>query len=213
MADSTENKTEGEETFLNTKPEENTDELSEIKRDLEGWREALIPLNSLLEWEKPYYPAIIVGTTTFLFLLVWYIQPSVLTTLSLLGLLISAIDLLIPMVGPKLFATDSWTVFHEQQFQQICERIINARNHFIDFKNTMCQLKAEKPKVYFFVVMGILVIQAWIGSLVNNLLLTYLLVNLVFLLPGLRRHDIVKKNIAVVRVVLSRLIFGKKKKN
>ncbi|XP_050391321.1 ADP-ribosylation factor-like protein 6-interacting protein 1 [Patella vulgata] len=212
MADSTENQT-GEETVLQTNIDEESNELSELKKDLEGWKEALIPLNSLLEWEKPYHPGIIVGTTTFLFALIWFVQPSVLTTFSLVGLLISAVDLVIPMVGSKVFSTGDWTVFHEQQYHQICERIMNARDHFVDFKNTMCQLKAEKPKVYFFVVMGILVINAWIGSLVNNLFLTYFLVNLICLLPGLRRHDIVKKNLAVASTIISRLVLGKKKKN
>ena len=41
--------------------------LQQMKRDLEGWREVLLPLNGLLHWEKPYYPAIIVGVNTFIF--------------------------------------------------------------------------------------------------------------------------------------------------
>ena len=44
------------------------DPLSMIKRDLEGWREVLLPLNRLINWDKPFYPAIIVGVTTFIFL-------------------------------------------------------------------------------------------------------------------------------------------------
>jgi hypothetical protein len=39
-----------------------------MKRDLEGWREVLLPLNGLINWDKPYHPAIIVGLNTFIFL-------------------------------------------------------------------------------------------------------------------------------------------------
>ena len=44
------------------------DPLSIVKRDLEGWREVLLPLNRLINWDKPFYPAIIVGVNTFIFL-------------------------------------------------------------------------------------------------------------------------------------------------
>ena len=47
-------------------------QLDELKRDLEGWREALLPLRGVIVWEKPYYPAIIFGITTLLFALVLF---------------------------------------------------------------------------------------------------------------------------------------------
>ena len=42
--------------------------LQEMKRDLEGWREVLLPLTSLLKWDKPFYPAVIAGAVMFFFL-------------------------------------------------------------------------------------------------------------------------------------------------
>jgi len=49
-------------------PVASADPLSGIKHELEGWREVLLPLNKLLNWEKPVYPAIIAGSTTFVFM-------------------------------------------------------------------------------------------------------------------------------------------------
>jgi len=43
-------------------------ELSKLKKDLESYRELMLPLNKVLEWEQNYYPAIVVGMLTFIFL-------------------------------------------------------------------------------------------------------------------------------------------------
>ena len=42
-------------------------DLSQLKRDLEGYREFLLPLNKILEWEENYYPGVLVGSITFVF--------------------------------------------------------------------------------------------------------------------------------------------------
>lgn len=35
----------------------------------------------------------------------------------------------------------------EEQYQEICCRIMNAKTHFVNAKTTMSSLKAEKPKI------------------------------------------------------------------
>lgn len=47
-------------------PHASTD-LQNLKKDLEGYREIILPFNKVLEWEKPHYPAILVGSITFIF--------------------------------------------------------------------------------------------------------------------------------------------------
>jgi hypothetical protein len=42
--------------------------VKELKRALEGWREVILPLNSLLLWKKNWYPGMLAGMTTILFL-------------------------------------------------------------------------------------------------------------------------------------------------
>ena len=41
-----------------------------LKQDLSGWREVLIPVSAFLKWQKPYYPAITVASTSIIFLYV-----------------------------------------------------------------------------------------------------------------------------------------------
>lgn len=44
-----------------------SDDVLGVIHELKGWREVLLPLSSVLRWDKPYHPVIIVGTTTFFF--------------------------------------------------------------------------------------------------------------------------------------------------
>jgi len=187
------------------------DPLTQIQLDLEGWREVLLPLNKLLNWDKPFYPAIIVGMTSFIFLVIWYFEPSVLTTFSLVGLSLSLIDFLVPIVGPTVLGRSKWTGVQEEQFKQICIRILNFRYHFADFVDTMVGLKNEKPKVYFVLVMGFLGAFAWIGSMMDNMLLTYLILNLSLLMPGMRRHSVIQKYINKLVNVFKTVVVGKSK--
>jgi len=40
----------------------------ELKQSLEIWRNILLPLNNLLEWEHQYDPVVIFGIITFIFM-------------------------------------------------------------------------------------------------------------------------------------------------
>jgi len=42
------------------------------------------------------------------FRLIWYFEPSVLTTFSLLGLTLSLVDFLVPLVGPQVLGRSKW---------------------------------------------------------------------------------------------------------
>ncbi|XP_014782507.1 ADP-ribosylation factor-like protein 6-interacting protein 1 isoform X1 [Octopus bimaculoides] len=190
--------------------EKHNNELNELMKDMEGWRAALLRLNGVVDWDRPYHPLVLLAPITIIFLLVWYFEPSFLTTVALLGMSISLIDFLVPLLS-SMYGPETWTVVQEQQFEQICERIMNVRDHATNVKTTLVGLKVEKPKVYFAVTMGVMAFFAWFGSLVNNLILTYLIVGFVVLYPGLRRHQILEKYIQGVVTLLKRLFFGKPK--
>ncbi|XP_033751688.1 ADP-ribosylation factor-like protein 6-interacting protein 1 [Pecten maximus] len=191
--------------------EQQHNELNEVKRSLEGWREVLLPLNGLLNWEKTYHPAIIIGLNTFIFLLIWYFEPSVLTSFALLGLAVSLIDFLVPMIGPNFLAS-KWTGRQEQQYEDICRRIMNFKYHSRNLMESMVSLKTERPKTYFLIVMGALVSMAWMGSKMDNLLLTYFLITMIMLVPGIRRHGILQKYFSRAFGVITSLIRGKTKR-
>ena len=73
---------------------------SSLKTCLSGWRELVILADSVLGWDKDWYPAIPVGLLTFNFLFVWYWDPTLLTLLAVTGLFLTLAD----YVGPKIMA-------------------------------------------------------------------------------------------------------------
>ncbi|XP_059169057.1 ADP-ribosylation factor-like protein 6-interacting protein 1 [Physella acuta] len=172
---------------------ESTDELIEIKRDLEGWREVLLPLESLLLWNQPYCPAVIVGVTTFLFSIVWYTEMSALTTLSLAGIIIGIVDFVVPFMGPSITGIKNWTAAEEAQFTTICMTLVSLRQDVIDTCRGLSTMRQRNAKTFFFIVMGILTSTAFIGNIIDNLFLLYLVVNFCLLLPGLRQHEVAYK--------------------
>lgn len=185
--------------------------LETMKRDLEGWREVLLPLNGLINWDKPYHPAIIVGLNTFIFFLIWYFEPSILTTFSLIGLAVGLIDFLVPLIGQNLMAS-KWTGRDERQYEDICIRIMNAKTHFCNFYDAMVELKTNRPKMYFVVVMGTLSAFAWIGCKMDNLWMTYFLLNVILLVPGIRRNGILQKYFGRLAHFIKTLVQGRVKK-
>jgi len=42
-------------------------ELERLKKDLEGYREVMLPINKVIEWEKNYYPVALVAAITLIF--------------------------------------------------------------------------------------------------------------------------------------------------
>ncbi|KAL8619204.1 hypothetical protein ACOMHN_049986 [Nucella lapillus] len=193
-------------------------DLDQLKRDLDGWRIAFLPIRSLLTWEKPYYPAIIFGVLTFVFALIWIIEPSVMTTFAVLGLVTIAADFIIPFVSPFIFPSVQWTGREQEQFEDACERLLHFRNHVSDCLRAMAILKHERPKIYVILVMGALTTFAWIGQLMNNLFLSYFIMLAVVMVPGLRQTKVMQEYGMKYWNMVKQLIFGrveviKKKEN
>lgn len=193
----------------NRKQESLKDRVQSLKRSLEGWREVLLPLNSLLMWERAYDPGILVGTTTLIFLMLWYFEPSVLTTLSILGIIVCVVDYLVPTLSVNFFNPDKWTGIKERKFEDICRGMVKTWDHFHNFHSFVNYFKETKPKIYFVVILALLVLIAWIGNLMDNLLLTYLIVCFSVLLPGLKHHGILNNYLAYCKSAIG----SSKKKN
>jgi len=42
-------------------------DLAKLKKDLEGYREVMLPINKVIEWEQNYYPVVLVAVITLVF--------------------------------------------------------------------------------------------------------------------------------------------------
>ena len=83
-------------------------EVAELKQNLEAWKVLLLPVNNLLEWEHKFDPFIILGANTLLFGLLMYYSPSILTTVSVLGLAVLLLESAVPIVTSYFFKTSEW---------------------------------------------------------------------------------------------------------
>ncbi|XP_051571051.1 ADP-ribosylation factor-like protein 6-interacting protein 1 [Myxocyprinus asiaticus] len=188
-------------------------ETSQLEEHLQGWGEIILAGDHVLRWERPWYPGALVGVTTVLFTLIYYLDPSVLTSLSCTVMILCLADYLVPTLAPRVFGSNKWTTEQQQRFHEICGNLVKTQHRVLSWWKRLFALKEEKPKMYFLSVISSLVAVAWIGQQVHNLFLTYLIVSFLLLLPGLNQHGIITKYAGMAKREINKLLKQKEKKN
>ncbi|TRY87779.1 hypothetical protein DNTS_015691 [Danionella cerebrum] len=188
-------------------------ETSQLEEQLQAWGEVILAGDQVLRWEKPWYPGALVGATTVLFTLIYYMDPSVLTGLSCTVMILCLADYLVPTLAPRVFGSNKWTTEQQQRFHEICGNLVKTQRRVLGWWKRLFALKEEKPKMYFLSVISSLVAVAWIGQQVHNLFLTYLIVSFLLLLPGLNQHGIITKYAGMAKREINKLLKQKEKKN
>ncbi|KAK4876418.1 hypothetical protein RN001_012840 [Aquatica leii] len=166
---------------------------SRLKDSLESWREIVLVVHSVLLWEKNWYPGAIIGGSTFLFLNLWVLDPSILTTISILGLTITISDYLVPIVTSAIFKPESWTKDKDEDLINICRKVVEYKSKLEISSQCFYEMRCTKPKMYYGFTILTMLFMAWIGNSFNNLFLTYLFITTLLLIPGLEHHGIIKK--------------------
>ncbi|XP_048871131.1 ADP-ribosylation factor-like protein 6-interacting protein 1 [Brienomyrus brachyistius] len=188
-------------------------EISQLEEQLQGWGEVILAADHVLRWQKPWFPGALIGVTTMLFTLIYYLDPSVLTGVSSSVILLCLADYLVPTLAPKIFGSSKWTTEQQQRFHEICGNLVKVQRRLLGWWRRIFALKEEKPKMYFLSVISCLVVMAWIGQQVHNLFLTYLIVTVLLLLPGLNQHGILSKYTGMAKREINKLLKHKEKKN
>ncbi|XP_031419455.1 ADP-ribosylation factor-like protein 6-interacting protein 1 isoform X2 [Clupea harengus] len=159
-------------------------ETARLEEHLKGWREVLLALDQVLRWQRPWFPLAVIGFTTAFFLSLYYLDPSVLTGVSSTIVILSLADYLVPILASKIFGS-SHRVSEQQRFHEICTGLVKTYHQFTDSWRSFFNFKERRPKMYFLLVLSVLLGMAWIGQQVHNLLLTHLIVTFILLLPGI----------------------------
>lgn len=165
--------------------------LNKMKHDLEGNREIVLHLNSILKWEKKFFPGLIFGFSTILFLVLWYLDLSTMTMAALIALIASVVDVGLPVLSGFVFKPENWTGEHEKQFESICGEICVAKLAICNALSYLFASKEVKSPISSIVTIVVLVALAYIGAVVDNLLLSYLGFLVIMFYPGLLHHGIV----------------------
>ncbi|KAG7206539.1 hypothetical protein KM043_003882 [Ampulex compressa] len=162
--------------------------MKRLKRKMECWREVILPLNSILLWDKTWYPGLILGLTTTIFLAIWILEPALLTSISICLLVLALVDYLVPTLAGKFCSADSWTGQKEKKLNEICQNLSVSILQLQMLWDSIAQARHQRPNLYYGLTTVCLVLFAWIGNTINNLLLFYIAVNAILLSPGLRHR-------------------------
>ena len=79
---------------------------------------------------QDWYPAVTAGVVTVLYLMVYSLDPSMITLVSLLGLLVTLLDYTVPKVVDKVFPRSGWTEAKERKLERVA-RTINSSSLFL----------------------------------------------------------------------------------
>jgi hypothetical protein len=165
---------------------------NKTKHDLEEWRELILILNSVLKWEQKYYPGIIFGVVSFKFLMLWYLDFSILTLISLTALLVTVLDYGYPAISKFIFKSENWTGTQEKSYENVIQEIVDLKVCACTSIHNFCNSRSERSTFYLITVTLTSILLAWIGSSVNNLFLAYLIALFVSLYPGLHHNGLIQ---------------------
>ncbi|CAF4660011.1 unnamed protein product [Rotaria sp. Silwood1] len=148
----------------------------ELKQSLIIWRNVLVLINNLLEWEHKYDSLIIFGIITFIFFCIREINPPILTLISCLVLIVVLIDVLAPI---------------EAKYSRLCERIANLEQHIKHKCELVLKIRKERPSMYLMIGSICLAFIAFCCQNIDNLLLSYLTTLILCLTPGIRDRQLI----------------------
>ncbi|XP_011870536.1 PREDICTED: ADP-ribosylation factor-like protein 6-interacting protein 1 [Vollenhovia emeryi] len=160
--------------------------MKQLKRKMECWREIILPLNSILLWERSWHPGLIVGLVTVIFCTVWILEPALLTMISICLLIFALVDYLVPIFTSVLCNAQSWTGQKEKKLIEICQNLSATMLQVQGIWASISKIRHDRPNIYYSATILFLILFAWIGNTVNNLLLLYIIVIALLLTPGFK---------------------------
>lgn len=119
-------------------------EYNRLKHNLEKWREIILVLHSVIKWQQKYYAGVIAGVITSLFLLIWYLDLTIITCIALMGLFATLFDYCYPKLAKMLFKPENWRGAEEKKFEEIAEELFQIKNRLCSVCTYICDTKAEK---------------------------------------------------------------------
>jgi len=168
-------------------------EAGDIKHRLLGWKEVIVLGDSVLAWEKEFYAALVSCSLTFLFIVIWYMDPSTLTLISLIGELVVILDYAVPRLQAKIFPDSAWTMEKEKRLDQICQELLFVKNGLCRITGVLMGYKNTHPLMFMSTTVVALFLVAQIGSMFSGFFLSYLAILVMVMIPGLYRRGFLDK--------------------
>ncbi|BFZ17683.1 hypothetical protein BsWGS_20722 [Bradybaena similaris] len=191
--------------FLYSDTKYSSKSIWKVREELYDWKDVLLPLVNLLKWEEPYYPFITLCASTIYFMIPLYFEMSMLTTVSLTCMLVAIFDYVFPLLRPVVSEYMMWTDIDEMEFLIVCETVEGFRRDVLDTWQGLKALRQEHALFFLLIVLLFLATTAWLGTLVDDFLLTYLTVNGLLLIPGMYHHRVGQRYKELVATFFNKL--------
>ncbi|XP_045445376.1 ADP-ribosylation factor-like protein 6-interacting protein 1 [Melitaea cinxia] len=173
-------------------------QVKKVKRHLEGWRMALLPLKSVLLWEQQWHPCAIFASVSILFFSIWLMDLNALATISVVGLLLNFLDFIVPIISNTICGPNSWTGQKEKLFEEICRSIVIHYNKLLSNIKSFYSMRDNSPAMYYIISITMLCILAWMASSINNIFLLYIFSTVVLLWPGIQQQGIFNSLLSLI---------------
>ncbi|UXI15443.1 hypothetical protein NH340_JMT01386 [Sarcoptes scabiei] len=168
-----------------------------IQEKLTPIRDIILFGKSILIWKKPYYSSYIVTSITLIFMILWLVEVPIISKLCFTGIIATLLDYFSPYLNAILASTK--TENDEAEFAELCTTFAKTWIDVRDFYLLFSSWKTNKIKLYYSTILTVLMVIAWIGTQIHNLLLLYLLTLFVVLYPGLSHHNLIQQFTATVQ--------------
>lgn len=117
---------------------------NKVKHDLEVYRELLLILNSVLKWEQSFFPGIIGGVLTLLFIVLWWLDFSTLTLIALVTIFVTVLDYGYPLVSKFIFKAENWSGSQEKLYEQVIQDIVDVKLSFCGAVSSLFSSRSER---------------------------------------------------------------------
>lgn len=142
--------------------------------------------------------------------LLWLVDTSVLSKICIIFILLLICDFMLPIIN-TLVTPKEWYFFryifleifvsniffrsseNEMKFQNFCKQYAVLWYKVSSTYKAYLHMKKTNTKIFYASLLTLLLIVAWIGSIVHNLLLTYLITLVIILYPGISKQQIFKQ--------------------
>ncbi|XP_039292891.1 ADP-ribosylation factor-like protein 6-interacting protein 1 [Nilaparvata lugens] len=179
--------------------------IRKLKRQTEGWREIIIVIRSVLLWEADWHPPTLVGLCSVISFIFWKLDPSFLSTVSIVGLVMVTLDTLVPLMSSKIYDQAEWTGVKEKQFEDCCKTVIEYKMLLGQYWTCLQGMRETQPKMYYSTVIPMLCFLIWIGNC-NTHLLSYFIIITAVMMPGLIHHGYLQKHYRSILLALKSTI-------
>lgn len=134
---------------------------------MEVYRELLLILNSVLKWEQSFFPGIIGGVITLLFIVLWYLDFSTLTLIALITIFVTVLDYGYPLVSKFIFKAENWSGSQEKLYEQVIQDIVDVKLSVCGAVSSFFSSRSERS-TFVSLVLPTMLAQLRLTKLISN---------------------------------------------